>query len=192
MKLLQASALFAVAYSACLSDEQLIKDNEGEVNFKPDTNSRTVCWGGNADDLKHYLGLDYDQMAKTGQVISVADCNKMFNLKVADARAIADKIFGKSKPDCSCARATVVDVIYDMSPANDLASPPALAQVELDGWKVSMTSNYYVNWEADPTLDESAYDWLYAHHWCWESNARCSNDLQQVKNNKCRAIQDGS
>ena len=78
MKLLQASALFAVANSACLSDEQLIKENEGERNFKPDSNSRTVCWGANADDLKHYLGLDYDQMAKMGQVISVADCDKMF------------------------------------------------------------------------------------------------------------------
>ena len=131
------SALFGTIFSACLSDEQLIKDNEGTVNFKPDSNSRSVCWGCNAADLQHYLGLDYDQMARDGSVISLADCNTMFAAKLADARSSADKIFGKNKPSCSCARATAVDVIFDIS--------PAVAEVDLQEWKTSMDADLYLD-----------------------------------------------
>ena len=50
----------------------------------------------------------------------------MFALKLADARASAVKIFGANKPDCSCARAAAIDVIYDIS--------PSIAEVELLDW----------------------------------------------------------
>ena len=182
MKLQLFSALFlGIAHSACLSSEQLIKENEGTVNFKPDTNSRTVCWGSNAADLKHYLNKDYDKMAKDGTAISQADCDKMFSLKLADAEASADKIFGANRPDCSCARATAVDVIYDIS--------PTIAEQELKDWTTTMNANLYYD---DTEYVEAAYDWLYAYHWCYGNINRCSNDLEQIKNTKCLTIQNGN
>ena len=173
--------LLGSAYSACLGDEQLIKDNEGEVNFKPDSSNRSVCWGCNASDMQKYLNLNYDHMAQDGSVISLADCNKMFAHKLADARASADKIFGKNKPSCSCARATAVDVIYDIS--------PAIAEVELQEWKITMDADNYLDQTSG--LEEAAYDWLYAYQWCYMNGSRCSNDLEQLRNRKCADIQNG-
>ena len=147
----------------------LIKSNEGDINYFPG-NSRTVCWGGNSEDLYNYLGYSYDDYAVQGDALSQEDCDIMFALKLADARASADKIFGGSdKPECPCARAAAVDVIYDVS--------PAIAEVALQGWKVPMDANLYeIPDESDIT--EDAVEWLYAYQWCMFNNTRCGNDQQ--------------
>ena len=91
----------------------------------------------------------------------------MFDAKLADARAATDKIFGTNKPDCACARASAVDVVYDKS--------PAIAELELTTWAVPMLANFY--YKGDPNiLDEDASDWLYAYSWCMFNINRCSND----------------
>ena len=100
---------------ACLMAEDLIKRNEGPVNFYPG-DSRTVCWGSNSEDLRIYLGFDYDEYAKNGWYLSEEECSTLFNSKLADAIQAADILFGHGMPSCPCARAAAVDVIYDVSP----------------------------------------------------------------------------
>ena len=194
MKIFLVQALLGIAFSACLSDEELIKSNEGEINFKPDFNSRTVCWGSNAKDLKYYLNLDYDHMAKYGQAVSQADCDDLLRKKLLDARTIANNIFGASKPECSCARATIVDIIYDISPAGDKLETPTLASVELNDLKPMLASNYYFNYAESGYKDfeESAYEWIQSYYWCYNNINRCSNDAEQLKNFKCEDLQEAS
>ena len=88
----------------------------------------------------------------------------MFAAKLADARASADKIFGTNKPDCDCARAAAIDVIYDKS--------PAIAEVELADWAVTMSANLYYT----DSIDEDAAEWIYSYYWCYNNTTRCGND----------------
>ena len=62
MKIIKSALLISVASTACLSDSDLIKSNEGDLNFKPG-DTRTVCWGCNSNDLQNYLGISYDDYA---------------------------------------------------------------------------------------------------------------------------------
>ena len=73
--------LIGYSNSACLQADELIKQNEGQINFKPGS-SRTVCWGSNADDLKLYLGKDYDEYAIKGLTLSEDECNTLFQAKL--------------------------------------------------------------------------------------------------------------
>ena len=114
--------LIGICNSACLHAEDLIKQNEGEVNFKPGS-SRTVCWGSNADDLMLYLGKDYDEYAVKGWTLSEEECNTLFAKKIGAAIEASYELYGAGGPSCPCDRAAAIDVIYDMSPDIALVAP---------------------------------------------------------------------
>ena len=82
MRFLTFISLFSTAHlKACQSDEDLIKSNEGQVNFKPKDNI-TVCWGCNYKDMENYLNLDYFEYMEKDLTLTLAQCNEMFQKKV--------------------------------------------------------------------------------------------------------------
>ena len=93
-----------VGYSlqACLSPRDLIKENEGPVNFKP-KGSLTVCWGCNGNDMERFLGLDYDHYVKNDLTLSVSECDTMFNAKFNEAIEYAETLFSDGSQNlCEC------------------------------------------------------------------------------------------
>ena len=61
-----------------MSDEQLIKKNEGEYpNYSPKKSSN-ICWGCDKYDMKTYLDLDFNNYVEYDKILTVDECNTMF------------------------------------------------------------------------------------------------------------------
>ena len=73
--------------------------------------------------MKKYLGKDYEEYVRQGWTLSEDDCETLFKSKLADATKAADTLYGEGGPFCPCARASAIDVIYDMSPDIALVAP---------------------------------------------------------------------
>ena len=117
MKSILANLCVGYSFQACLSAEELIKENESPVNFKPGS-SRTVCWGCNGSDMERFLGLDYDHYVINDLTLSVNECDTMFTAKLKEAKEYAEGIFTDGTQIlCECAVAAMIDIIYDISPA---------------------------------------------------------------------------
>ena len=117
MKSILTQLFLGISLQACLPAEQLIKENESPVNFKPGS-SQTVCWGCNDRDMERFLGLSYDHYVMNDLTLSVEECDTMFTAKLKEAQEYAEGIFTDGTQIlCECAVAAMIDIIYDISPA---------------------------------------------------------------------------
>ena len=116
MRIILVQLFLGISLQACLPAEQLIKENESPVNFKPGS-SQTVCWGCNDRDMERFLGLSYDHYVMNDLTLSVEECDTMFTAKLKEATEYAERLFvdGTQKL-CDCAVAAMIDIIYDISP----------------------------------------------------------------------------
>ena len=158
MKKVLAYLLIQTSQQACLSDEDLIKGNESPVNFMPG-NSRSVCWGCNAADLQKYLGIDYDHYAKNDLILTVEECDTMFNAKLEYTRQGVEQMFvDGTQKICECALAAFIDVAYDVT--------PELFGIDFREYRSTTLKRHY--YQAVESLGET--------YWCIKNTSRCSND----------------
>ena len=155
--------------NGCYSDTDLIKMSEGyrACEYKDSVGIKTICYGYNlerscAKAAIAHVGGDYNAVM-AGGCLSQSQCNSLLETEIVSARNGEAKIFGSSV-SCSCAKAVLVDMTYNLGEAG-LASFGTFDSLVKQG-----------KWAAAAADGKGT-------KWCHQTGSRCTRDMAQLE--KC-------